>query len=231
MKTPLRSLFLLVAALVLPAVVQAAAFEGKVRMKITAAGSKSAQEMTYSSKAGLLRTEIDGKGGESFAMIMNHAKREMIILMPEQKMYMVRPMPAMSELAGGDDGADDVKLEKTSETEKILGYTATKYVATSKEGVTDMWLTEELGSFMGFDATANANPMGGRPKAPAAWEKALMGKEFFPLRIVSRGKRNKEEFRLDVVAIEKQSLPDSVFAPPAGFQKFDMGAMMKGFGG
>ena len=82
MKTPLRSLFLLVAALVLPAVVQAAAFEGKVRMKITAAGSKSAQEMTYSSKAGLLRTEIDGKGGESFAMIMNHAKREMIILMP-----------------------------------------------------------------------------------------------------------------------------------------------------
>ena len=201
-------------------------------MKMSAGGSKSTQEMTYSTKAGLLRTDIEGKGGEAVGMIMNYGKKEMIILMPEQKMYMVRPIPSMNDMAGNADAdADDVKLEKTSETEKILGYSATKYVATSKEGVTDMWLTEELGSFMGFNTSANANPMGGRPKPPAAWEKALMGKDFFPLRIVSRSKRDKEEFRMEAVAIDKQSLPDSAFAPPAGFQKFDMGAMMQGFGG
>ena len=93
------------------------------------------------------------------------------------------------------------------------------------------------------------NPMGrGRGPEPKAWERALEGKELFPLRVVahekggsaraekgkssdkakSKGKASGDTFRMDVTAIDKTSLPDSMFTPPPGYQKFDMGAMMRG---
>src|SRR5690606_21257588 len=111
-------------------------------------------------------------------------------------------------------------------TAKILGYTATKYISTGDGTKTDLWLAEGLGTFMGF----NTNPMaGGRRKAaPQAWERALAGKELFPLRVTGRDKSGRESFQLEVTAIDKTSLPDSLFVPPAGYQKFDMGGMMKG---
>lgn len=98
---------------------------------------------------------------------------------------------------------------------------------------------------MGF----NKNPMGrGRaPSATPAWERALEGKDMFPLRVIgyekgkprsekgkssekSRGKSAgaNESFRMEVTAIDKTPLPDSLFNPPAGYKKFDMGGMMKG---
>jgi hypothetical protein len=100
---------------------------------------------------------------------------------------------------------------------------------------------------MGFNR--NANPMGrGRaPTATPAWERALEGKDLFPLRVVgyekgkprsekgksaekSKGKNasGNESFRMEVTAIDKAPLPDTLFNPPAGYQKFDMGGMMKG---
>ena len=36
---------------------------------------------------------------------------------------------------------------------------------------------------------------------------------------------------MEATAINKQSLPDSTFQPPPGYQKFDMGGMMKDMGG
>jgi hypothetical protein len=33
---------------------------------------------------------------------------------------------------------------------------------------------------------------------------------------------------MEVTAIDKKSLPDSLFVPPDGYQKFDMGGMMRG---
>jgi hypothetical protein len=91
-----------------------------------------------------------------------------------------------------------------------------------------MWLAEGLGTFMAF----NQNPMGGARggSTPPAWERALAGKELFPLRVAGKDKAGKESFRMEVTAIEKTSLPDSMFTPPAGYQKLDMGGMMKGFG-
>jgi len=46
--------------------------------------------------------------------------------------------------------------------------------------------------------------------------------------VVSKNSKGKETTRMEATAVEKTSLPASDFAPPAGFEKFDMGAMMKG---
>ena len=89
-------------------------------------------------------------------------------------------------------------------------------------------LAEGLGAFM---APSGGNPMGGGRSGGGggqAWERALAGKELFPLRVVSLDKGGKQTFRMEATAIDRKSLPDSLFAPPAGYQKFDMGGMMKG---
>ena len=206
--------------LLFPVAVSAASFEGKVSFKMTSGKNKS-QEINYSIKGDKVRIampEAKGMGG----MIMDTTKKEMLMIMDEQKAYMVMALPQAAVDAMAKD-AEDVKLEKTNETEKILGYTATKYIVTSKEGTTDLWLAEGLGTFMGF----NNNPMGGKRQAPPkAWERVLAGKELFPMRVV--GKDGRDTFRMEVTAIEKTSLPDSLFNPPPGYQKFDMGGMMKG---
>jgi hypothetical protein len=231
-------------AVLAPAILSAASFEGKVSFKMTS-GRDKPMEMTYNIKGDKIRMETPAQKGMG-GMIMDTSKREMTMIMDEQKSYMVMALPqaAVDAIAKRDD---EVKLEKTSETEKILGYTATKYILTDKSNAeTELWLAEGLGTFMGF----NKNPMGrGRGSAAAspAWERALEGKELFPLRVISYEKGNQrsekgkssekskgksagtnESFRMEVTAIDKTPLPDSLFNPPAGYQKFDMGGMMKG---
>ena len=220
MKATLRSLLL--AALFAPACLLAANFEGKVNFKITTGGKP--QELAYSIKGDKLRIDMPGTKGMG-GMIMDTTKKETTIIMDEQKMYMTMAMP---ETTATDRGGktEEAKLEKTGQTEKILGYLATKFTSTSQGTTTELWLAEGIGTFLSM---AGKSPMGGGRKGSSpeaqSWEKALAGKDLFPLRVVGKDKSGKESYRMEATAINKQSIPDSQFAPPAGYQKFDMGGM------
>lgn len=223
---------LLAAALLAPAALFAANFEGKVRFKITT--GKNAQDLDYSIKDGLARLDLQ-TNETSAAVIINPTRQEVTILMAEQKVYMVQPIAGKAAAAKNAD-APDVSFEKTTVTEKILGYDCTKYVAKTKDSTSEIWATEQLGAFIGMgpgmDGGGMAEMFGGGRKtaAPGAqpWETALAQKDFFPLRVVSQTAKNKETMRMEAAAVEKKSLPATDFAPPAGWQKFDMGAMMRG---
>lgn len=178
--TPLASLIVL--ALALPAAVCAASFEGKVNFKMTTDGK--AQDMVYNITGDKIRVEMPGTKGLG-GMIIDTTKKETTVIMDEQRMYMTMAMPEANAAARTEKG-EEVKLEKTNETAKILGYTATKYISTHEGTVTEMWLAEGLGTFM----FSGGNPMaggrrGGGP-APQAWERALAGKDLFPLRVVGK---------------------------------------------
>ena len=239
--------------MVVPTVLNAAPFEGKVRMRMTTGDAKKSEPMDldYRIKDGLVRTDMQmkdksGKPGMSIGTIIDPKKQEATVLMPEQQMYMV------SSFAGKGGGAapakpgaprdtagkaPEYKLEKTGETETILGYKCEKYLLKEDKTTMAMWLTSDLGDFAGFGSAA-ASPFGGRGAAAAnspqsqEWAKVLAGKSLFPMRVVgSNTADSKETFRMEVTAIEKQSLPASDFAPPPGWKKFEMpnmGDMMKG---
>ena len=219
----MKKFLTLLTLLVTPAALFAASFEGKVSFKMTMPREKP-QEMTYSVKGSKIRMEMGGQK-DAPGMIMDMEKKEMITLMDSEKMYMVMAIP--DEVATKGAKAVDTKLEKTGQKEKILGYTAEKYLSTTDGEKTELWLAEGIGSFAMMGGANSGKRKGGSP----AWEKALAGKDLFPLRIVSLDKAGKETFRMETTAINKQSLPDSLFTPPAGYQKFDMGGlggMMKG---
>jgi hypothetical protein len=220
----LSSLLLLAGALLAPAVVSAASFEGKVRFKIES-GKEQPMEMAYALKNGLVRIELKSKEGAAPAMIMNPAKQEITMLMAEEKMYMIQPMPKPKD-APAKSPASEVTLEKTGVTETIAGYVGEKYLMKSKDFTGEMWLTEQLGAFMGMGQPEG--PFGGKKGAGQGWEAALAGKNMFPLRVVDTAGKGKSAFRMEVISVEKTSLPDSLFSAPSDWQKFDMGGMMRG---
>lgn len=230
------STLLIGSVLLFPAALSAETFEGKVTMKITDSSGK-AVPLTFNMKEGLSRVDIEAGSGMTASMIMDSNKKEMTILIPQQKMYMVQPLTlaAAASTAGVPDPTSDVTFDKAPGTEKILGYDCVKFIAKAKDSTTEIWTTDQLGTFLGMGASG---PMGGmmggrRGGSPGAgsqpWAQALAGKNFFPLRVVSHNASGKETFRMEAAAVEKQSLSASLFSPPDGWQ--NLSEMMKGMGG
>ncbi|HEY4988965.1 MAG TPA: DUF4412 domain-containing protein [Opitutaceae bacterium] len=217
----------LCALLVLPGALKAETFEGKVSMKISSSSKKGdGQVINYSLKDGKMRVDVDAAKGVA-AMIMDMKNRQMIILMPQQKMYMVRDIPETPRpTPGGSPHGGVSSFTDTGEKETILGYSCSKYIATTSKGTTDIWMTDQLGSFFGL---YQGGGPGGRQQAPQEWEALLKGHSMFPLRVVGY-EDGKEKFRLEVTAVDKGSLPDSLFTPPDGWRKFDLGNLMGGGG-
>ncbi len=227
MKKRLLSLF---TALLTPAALFAASFEGKVTMKMT--GPKDAPPaMVFSLKEGFSRIDMTGAEGRNAGIIFDAAKNEMTILMLEQKMYMTQAIPKPSATATAGGASDNSTVEVTTTTEKILGYDCTKYVSKSKDGISEMWVTDQLGSFLGFGGGAagggGRRGMGGGAPAPQGWEEALAGRGVFPLRVVTT-QGGKETMRMEATAVEKQTVPAALFYPPSDFK--NLSEMLRGMG-
>jgi len=215
-------------------------FEGKVSLAITAEKGK-AMELNYSIKGQMLRTDMNAEGHD-VATIMDLSKLEMLMLMSEQKMYMVMPIKKPVEQAAAKSGESNAEIEVTGKTETILGYKCNQILVKDKNTVTEVWAAEGLGAFMGMGGGGGGGGGGGlagmfgggqrKSSANAAkWEEAVKGKGGFPLRVISRDAKGKETFKMEATKIEPGSLPDSLFSPPAGYQKFEMpnfGGMFKG---
>lgn len=202
-------------------------------MKITSqkTSKEGQQSIEYIMKDGFIRVEMGAASGQVGVMIMDFKNQQWLMLMPQQRMYMVQPIPQAPADKGASTGPSPTgkpfgaDVQVTSEKENILGYECTKIIATSPNGSAEIWVTDQLGSFMGF--SSGAAGFGRRSQAAQAWETALKGKNFFPMRVIGKGKDN-ASFRLEVTSVQKESEPDSEFAPPDGWRKFDMGSMMGG---
>lgn len=212
---------------------QAAAFEGKVSLAISSGKGKGQnQVLDYSIKGGAVRIDMTAEG-KSFASIMDLQNMEMLMLMPDEQMYMVMPIKETVDKAMDKVVENDATIEKTGRTETILGYKCDEYVTKDKKTTTEIWIAEGLGTFMGLGNNGGGmgGMFGGKSKAAEGWEQKFKGKPGFPLRVVSRDAKSKETFRMEATKIEPGSLPASLFQPPAGWQKFqmpNMGDMFKG---
>lgn len=218
-------------ALLFPALASAADFEGVVALSITGAQDR-VMPMTFSIKPGFTRIDMNAAGGRFGGMIMDQKKQEITILMPQQRMYMTQPIPQQA-VDQANQTVEQADVQQTNDHEKILGYDTTKYVAKSKDGTTEIWVTDQLGTFLGLGPNRPMGPMGhARPSGGAAghaWEKAFKGKEAFPLRVITTDASGNQTFKLEATDVQKKQLPDSLFQVPSDFK--DIGAMMRGMGG
>ena len=217
--------YLVLAAFAVISTVAAAPFEGKVEMTISANGFPP-QPITYQVRDQQLRMDMAlGQPGAGTTLIMDWKKQQIMVVVEQQQMYMTRRMPTTLDApdpAGGAPAATqlDHSFVDTGKTEKVLGYTCKQYTNSANGITTRLWLTDQLGWFKGV-----GGELSGSTSMPA-WEKALHGKEAFPLRVIGTDASGKEKYHLEVTSITKQALPDSAFLPPPEYQPLDIGAMM-----
>ena len=227
--------FLAVGTLLLTAVSSfaASAFQGKITLAMTVDKKGRTQAMDIAVKGKKQRMEMSAEGAK-VATITDLEKLEVIILMPDQKMYMVQPIKDVVEKGMEKASASTAEIEVTGKTETILGYKCSQVLIKDKGTVTECWLAEGLAPFQGMSGGpgGGGGMFGGKKNANAAkWEEALKGKEGFPLRVITRDTKGKDTFKMEATKIEPGSLPDSLFVPPSDYEKFQMpnlGGLLKG---
>ncbi len=191
-------------------------FEGIVNFK-SSGGGKENGAFKYYGKGNKIKMEMISN--EMGAVIFDGNKTT--ILVPSQKSYMEfsnEMMNSFGDMMPGEEeelDASDLPI-KTSETKDILGYTCTKWVYNDGDSKTEIWITDKLGNYI-----IPSTPMTPAPE----WAKLFDGKPFFPLLIVTID-NGVETDRMEVTKIEKKSLSDSEFSPPADYKKIDIGSMM-----
>jgi len=182
-------------------------FEGKVSFNVFE--NDQLRSMEYLIKGNKFRFDSNEEGKQA-SVIMDLASKQFMIIMPEQKMYMVTQIPdTKTETGYTEDNEKDTKFEKTGETKEILGLTAEKWVFQKGDDKGEAWMAKGLGSFKIFDNPMNRQ----RPE----WQKEIVEEGYFPLVVYDNGKK-----AFEVTKIEKKSLDNSMFEVPAGFQKFNV---------
>lgn len=205
------------------------AFEGKVDIKTTEGEGPKAKElstMSYRMKGEKMRMDFGNPDSGSKkkkkrsegtgAMIFDFKKKEMVVMMDEEKMYMVRTLP--EDLAeNAKKKKDDAEFKATGRKEKIAGVEAEEYSGKSGGYFMEVWVTKEMGRFMSQQGA----------EGKGAGLDAFMQKEsFFPLRTIMRKKADgPEELRTEVIAIDRSKQDDALFTPPGDYKKFEMPAM------
>lgn len=203
----------LLAAVSAPALTAEESFEGAIHY--TLQSEAELMQMTHFIKDSRMRIEVPLDGTNKAVSIVNLTSREIAILMPGQKMYMVMPIPA------GGNGNDTVapQLVNTGETMDILGYECTRYLLTDGGREVEVWATRELGPYI-----SASDPMQ-KKGSKNAWEQMLAGAGLFPLRVAERDRNGDQIFGLDVTEIDRGPLDEALFTIPDGYQEFKMPSM------
>lgn len=207
-----------------PIGLSAANFEGTISLRMSE--GRQTHDVTYATKGGQMRIGMDAGPMGQVAAIVSLAERQIFMLMPAQKMYLVMPFANQMDAAMEKAGAARDHLQKTAETQTILGYPCTKYVYQDEQGPVEIWGTDRLGQFV---ALPSGNPMQRGAQKPG-WETAIAG-DFFPMRLIATSTGGQERMRWEVTAVKAETLDAALFTLPAGYQKLDMGGMMSGLGG
>lgn len=191
-------------------------FEGRVEYKLTGDDNESTK-MSYFIKEGKMKIDVAGEDEGSGSMIFDTKNKKMLILMPEEKMYMEMSTQMMESKMEESD-IKDSDMKRTGEKRDILGYTCEKWVYKDDDNIVESWITNELGTFMFI-----SDPMG-RKQRPR-WQSELESEGFFPMEVVVKDESGEIESTMTVTAVEKKSLDKSMFEPPKGYQKFSMPGM------
>ena len=188
----------------------AAQFEGTITMRISS--TRGGGDMQYSIKGDRLRIDLNAATGGMY-IITDSGVAKMV--MPAQHMYLEPPMPKVNDAAAGK--AKKASIKATGKKETIAGYQCEHYLITAEDGQYDACFSNQLGKFM-----APMNPMMSSAKRGDVLSE--LGGSGFPLKV----QKVNGETVLEVTKVDKKALSEEMFSIPAGYQRMDLGAMMKG---
>lgn len=156
------------------------------------------------------------------------------MLNDERKTYSVLDLKAMRESVGGEDESRKFTVKKLGRRDTVAGLSCEVVQVTSSSGTgSELCMTRELAVSKDWLAAMNRDRRGGGgPFArglggPFAALRA-QGIEGFPIRMITRESSDKRvSSTMELVRVERKSLPGSLFEVPAGYRETSgMGVMM-----
>jgi hypothetical protein len=235
---------LLVAAAVpgRPAVAQTG-FNGVITFRNEGSSGKQDTVVQYSKGR---KVRIDGFGAEHGAMIVDNDAKVLMIVDPAKHQYMTMTeddakqmqammgpmMEQMKQRQSAKPDASKLSFGKTGKTEIVAGVPCEVWRGTYTGPNGDQDEGEAcIATGVGFalDALTFNNPMlqrGGAAHDQLEQYRQLVGGNKGILKATSV-KGGKATVQLEAIKIERKSLGDDVFAPPAGYKEIRMGDMMK----
>jgi hypothetical protein len=175
--------------------------------------------LTQMTKGNKLRIEGMGRGG---VMIMNGTSR--IVVIPEQKQYVELPMNLGGKEAARESAKRHGVAVKTGKTESVAGipcedwhYKGTDNDGKATEG--DVCVSKGAGLMINRLAGGAGEHM--FEEVGAAFSEAMKNGGGI-MKATNNGK-----LAFTAVKAQATSLPDAMFAPPAGYTKMDMSQMAR----
>jgi hypothetical protein len=119
-----------------------------------------------------------------------------------------------------------IEIKKTSDTEKIAGYSCRKYeVWVNGERSADVWVAPDVSAADEIDFSAFQKMMSEIGQEGSSYENSAeyidLMKQGYPLKSVDYGSGGSTVTQ--VTGVEKKKIADSEFRPPEGYEKVDMG--------
>lgn len=232
----LKKTSLVLCALVLAAGTAFAEFEGVLEMKVTSAGknnefSGGGTMVASVAKAGA-RCEMNmqmGEMGMKMVVLQKTDNPDLLYHINDaNKTYTEIDLTKMREMAGQTQNTRKYSVEKLGQ-ETILGY-KTQHVLVKEQSLgndkgmtTEMWTAKDLLDYATF-SKMQTRP--GKKGGEEALAKALKeaGADGLPLKSISTT-ADGTKVTMDVVKVDKKSLPASTFEIPAGYTKSEGGLM------
>jgi hypothetical protein len=188
----------------------APSFTGKIEMQMSHGASPAGTAVTFLGDEGMVGEIQMASLPTKIKTLVRFDKPDTVYLIDDaQKTYTERNMPAVVP-------NDETWTVKKLGSEKILGYATTHVQATSSKGMSmELWTTKEL-----INSDVIARAMSRSSQLPGNLFSALEKESAagFMLRMVNKGKDG-NTMRMEVVKIDKQALPKSMFSLPAGYAK------------
>ena len=189
-------------------------FEGVLTIRM--ASPAGAQDATYSLKGDRMRMDMSLPDGMGMSMLIDRSARKAYVLLPQQRMYMEQDFEEPALPQGGDKGRSSFTW--TGKTETVAGLRCEHGIAKDDDGSQyDVCVARGTGFFGG----QSGGPMSGHGTGPSGgWQRYVA--DGFPLKVQKVGDPTTV---FEVTRVERKSLSNELFTPPAGWQKMQMPRM------
>ncbi len=201
-----------------------AQFEGEIQMKIT--GAEGGGTMTMLIGKNAVKTEMNISAEKMQMQMASLMKMDnpniMYLINDKSKSYSEIDLKEMEKMAQGMMPTKETYRVQKLGKEKILGYDCDHVRITDSDGEMEMWIAKGILDYNTFKKF-NQNPQ------TDGLEKALKdaGVLGMPLKHIT-GKGTAQQAIMEVVKINKSTLPASTFEIPKGYKKTEGGLMGAG---
>lgn len=200
-----------------------------LREELEADGLMTVEETDIYIKGNLIRTDMATEEGPVYAT-MDLDQGIMRMVQPNEQMYIewtkadMERMKAMMPDMGGV--SEEREPRATGQTRTINGMTCVAYDIETDEATTRVWVSKDnaqlVKAFAGLIESVSAMTM----EEDQADEAMLVAKHGFPVLVLRLGYGTYEIE--ETLSVNRQSVSDDLFTPPAGYKKMTMADMMRG---